>query len=368
VLSLLGPVRYERAYYQGCRCGRGWAPADAELGLTQRLTPGAAEVTALHGALQPFDEAAAKSLPKSAGLRVAASTVQRITEQTGEDLQRRRTAGETFGTRNDWDWHADAQGRRCAYASLDATGVRQQGPGGRQADGRMTWVAELFNPSPAHAPKRGRVWDARYLAGLGLREIGRQLGREARAVGIQRADILIGLTDGGHGLEDCLLDEVFAGLGKPMEFILDFFHAAEHLHALAQELSGPGTPQAEAQAAAWCQTLKHQGGAVVLRDLEAVPLDERPPAARESHRRLCDYLRNNLHRTEYPRYIDNGWHIGSGAIESACKNLINARLNGCGMRWSTHGTEQLSHLRALYKSEPSAWNDYWSRAPTAQAA
>ena len=101
--TLLGSVRYERAYYHGCGCSGGWAPTDEELRLQDGVTPGAAEVAALHGLLEPFDEAAAKTLPKSAGLRLSAATVRRITEPlrrggasdpgAGRDLRRRAGLG-----------------------------------------------------------------------------------------------------------------------------------------------------------------------------------------------------------------------------------------------------------------------------------
>lgn len=369
VTTLLGRVDYHRALYHGCGCQSGWYPTDAELGVVEKVTPGAAEVITLQGNLSPFDEAARKVLPKVCGLNVSASTVRRITEGVGRDLAQRRQQGETFGRPKPWDWHRDARGQRCGYVSLDATGVRQQAPDGSTAEGRMAWVAEVFNPTAAHQKKRGRIWDARYLSGLmSLPEIGGQLLQEARAVGLGQADVLIGVTDGGNGLEDCLLDEVFAKLGKPAVFILDFYHVSEHVSGFAQELLPEQPLQAEHQTATWCQMLKHQGGCALLQELETLDLSDRSDALRESRRKLCQYLRNNLHRTNYPHYVDHGWHIGSGSIESACKNVINARLDGCGMRWSEHGTHELAHVRALFKSEPSAWDDYWSRRPAALAA
>ena len=368
VTSLMGPVVYERAYYHGCCCGSGHAPTDAELGLPEKLTPAATEVIALHGNLSSFDEAAQKVLPKSANLNVAASTVKRVTEGVGADLSRRREAGETFGDSRPWDWERDAAGDRCAYVSIDATGVAQQAPDHSATEGRLPWVGEIFNPTPPRQRKRGRVWDARYLAGLmPLRELGRQLRREALSVGIEQADVLIGLTDGGNGLEDCLLEEVFSGLGKQMEFILDFYHAAEHVHEFAQALHADADAAKE-QAKQWCHTLKHSGGETLLQELQELDVEQRSETVREKHRLLCNYLRNNLHRTDYPRYVRRGWQIGSGTIESACKNVINHRLNGTGMRWSEHGTNELAHVRALHKSEPSAWNAYWSRPPTRKAA
>ncbi len=318
--------------------------------------------------MESFDEAACKVLPKLAGLRVSAATVRRVTERFGRDLRRRREQGETFGSARPWSWHTDAQGRRCAYASVDATGVPQQGPGGEKAEGRMPWVGEIFNPPPAGEKCQERIWQARYCAGLmSLPEIGQQLRADALAVGIDQAEILIGLTDGGNGLEDCLTN-VFTGLGKQHQFILDFYHVAEKVHGFAAEWAGDQPERSGPQAQAWCHKLKQEGGTALLEELEVLDLSSRPNAARESHRLLIGYLRSNQHRTDYPAYLACGWQIGSGCIESACKTVINKRLTASGMRWSPHGTDELSHSRALYKGEPSQWEAYWSRLPTPLAA
>ncbi|MEZ6055514.1 MAG: hypothetical protein R3C01_02300 [Planctomycetaceae bacterium] len=50
------------------------------------------------------------------------------------------------------------------------------------------------------------MWDPRYVAGLmSLDEIGQQLRSECQSVGIDQADRVVALTDGGAGLEDCLI-------------------------------------------------------------------------------------------------------------------------------------------------------------------
>lgn len=366
--TLLGRIVYQRPYYHCRSCQSGWFPTDEEFGLEEDLTPAAREVVSLAGLREAFDDAAQKSLPKMAGLRISPATVRRVTEGVGREIRSRRERGETFGGQRPWKWHTDRQGQRCAYLSLDATGVPQQAPDGGKADGRMPWVAEVFNPPPAQEKRRQRIWDARYCSGLmSLPEIGRQLRAEALAVGAHDADLFIGLTDGGNGLEDCLLYEVFAGLGKPMQLILDFYHVAEKVHGFA-EMWACGPSETRTQADAWCHKLKHEGGQVLLEELEALDLTGRDDSLREAHRLLTDHLRRNLHRTDYPRYLARGWQIGSGCIEAACKTVVNARLAGTGMRWSEHGTDELCHVRALYKSEPSAWQDYWSRSPTAKAA
>jgi hypothetical protein len=124
-VSLLGSIRFGRAYYHCRHCRQGVVPWDEVLHLRNDvLTPAAREVVCMAGALSSFAEAAELSLPKLCGLRVAESTVLRTTEAAGKDIGDRLAAGETFGPSRDWQWHKDAEGKTCAYVSLDATGVR----------------------------------------------------------------------------------------------------------------------------------------------------------------------------------------------------------------------------------------------------
>lgn len=350
---------YERAYYRCGSCGGGHFPTDDELGVQTRKSPGAREVVALVGAVQPF-EGDARLLRRTAGLNLSASTIRRTTEAAGTDVATRRAAGETFGSERPWNWHVDATGRSVAYLGLDATGVRQQGPRGEQHDGRMPWVGTVFNPAPRGAPRR-RIGEARYVSGLmELPEIGGQLRRECTAVGLDRADLVVALTDGGAGLENCLLDAV-AGLAREITFVLDFWHAADRLREFGKALV-PDEDDRRERVRAWCHELKHAGGESLLETLERLDLESASAAALEEHRLLTGYLRSNLHRTDYPRYLAHGWQIGSGAVESACKGVVAERLKGRGMRWREPGTTALCQLRALYKSTPDLWATYWQRS------
>ena len=391
-MTLMGGVRYARAYYHCDHCHQGQFFTDGELGIERKQTPGCREIVSLTGDLEPFAEAAERLLVKLTGLNVSASTVRRVTEFVGNDVAARRAEGETLGPATPWDWERDADGKRVAYVGLDATSVPQQGPGGKKAEGRMPWVGSVFNPQPMHlrgslppdkaneslmagskgntSPaalgcvehrKRPRVWPTRYVSGvMTLEEIGRQLRGECQAVGIADADVVIGLTDGGNGLETCLLETVFSGLARETVLILDFFHATEHLHEFAKDWQ-PNDAARHEQVDAWCHLLKHEGGHALLMQLEALDLTGRNAVVLEAHRLLTGYVRSNLHRMDYPTYISRGWQIGSGEIESACKGVVNHRLKGPGMRWALPATTELCQLRALYKSEPILWDAYWCR-------
>ncbi len=365
-LSLLGEVSCQRAYYHCGRCGQGQVPWDEQSGLTRRLTRGASELTTLAGTLsQSFAEAATTTLPKMAGLRLSESTVQRVAEAAGRRLGQLLAAGETLGTGSAWSWHRDVQGRTCAYVSLDATGVPQQAPGGGAAEGRMPYVGMVFNPVPAlpagspYQPPPRATMQARYLAGLySLEDLGVQLRRQAGQVGMEAAEVWIGLSDGGNGLEN------FLRVNFPREpvVILDFWHAAEYLGELARAWYGSDEEQVQGQVAKWCHTMKQRGGQGMLEELQALALPPRRPLVRAKHAAVLQYIGNNVHRMDYPTYVANGWFIGSGSVESACKTVVGQRLKLAGMRWGEDGTDDICHLRALCKSEPTQWEAFWERS------
>lgn len=62
------------------------------------------------------------------------------------------------------------------------------------------------------------------------------------------------------------------------------------------------------------------------------------------------YYENNLARMQYKTYLEKGYIIGSGAIESAHRNVIQQRLKLSGQRWSIAGAQQIANLRAYHKS------------------
>ncbi len=328
------------------------SPADAAFGVAAgELTPAARESVALAGTLAGFAEAAEKVLPRMAGLRVSESTAERTTEAAGAALGAWLAAGEVLGTPRAWDWSRDAAGRTVAYVSVDATGVGIQGPGGSAAEGRMVDVGLVFDGAE---PGRTRA-----LAGLyDLPGRGEQLRRQAAQVGMDAAQVWVGLTDGGSGLGE------FIRVYFPRaEWVLDFYHAAEHLNELARAFHPADEAAAAALAGEWCHALKHEGGPAVLAALEAVDLRGRRAEVRERHRQVTGYVRGNAHRMDYPRYRANGWLIGSGHVEAACKAVVGQRLKGNGMRWSEAGADAVCHLRALFKSESGQWDAFWALAP-----
>lgn len=329
-----------------------------------RLSPAVERLATLCGAVADSFEKGTELLKETAGIRLSESTVQRTTEATGARIARHVHKGRTFGGHKPWDWFTDACGRTVGYIEIDATGVRQQGPHGAAAEGRMAYVGMIANPLPDRErvfeglPKPGQSMQARYTSGLyPLAEMGPLLRRQGAQVGLDRAQVWVAITDGGAGLED------FVRLNFPRveAVILDFYHAAEYLAKLAAVLHPTDEEAARDQTKAWSCLLRGEGGEVLIAVLEEWDWPNRKglPAVRAEVR---GYFRNHAHRMDYPSYEANGWYIGSGAVESACKTVVGQRLKGSGMRWSETGSHALCHVRALYRSEHSQWIDFWRRS------
>jgi hypothetical protein len=107
--------------------------------------------------------------------------------------------------------------------------------------------------------------------------------------------------------------------------------------------------------------LKEEGGWTLLSVWDEWEWPTRA-GLREVLDEVLGYFRNQAHRMEYAEYEANGWYIGSGAVESACKTVVGSRLKGAGMRWSEDGAHAVCHVRALYRSEPGQWEAFWQLA------
>jgi hypothetical protein len=127
--------------------------------------------------------------------------------------------------------------------------------------------------------------------------------------------------------------------------ILDFWHAMEYAWAYARLQFGEGTRRAA------------QGTRRVAQDLKAGPvqaviarlytLQPNTPESREALATLIRSYTTHAARMPYDEYQRLGYGSGSGAVESAHKQVVHARLRQAGMRWSAVGARRLLALRLL---------------------
>ena len=137
--------------------------------------------------------------------------------------------------------------------------------------------------------------------------------------------------------------------------ILDFWHAVEHAWEFARLCYGEGSRQADRWVHQIAEDLRAGKIENVIARLER--LRPRSPEVRESLAALIRYYRDNASRMRYDEYLRLGYGIGSGAVESAHKQVVHARFRQAGMRWSEAGARRLLALRLLLLNQDWALLD-----------
>jgi hypothetical protein len=143
--------------------------------------------------------------------------------------------------------------------------------------------------------------------------------------------------------------------------ILDWYHAVEHLWAAGTGLYGEGTEQARAWVTARKEELWDGDVEAVVAALQTAAQGSRGHAAAEE----VHYFTVNAGRMAYAAYRAAGYPLGSGVVESGCKQVVGQRAKGAGMRWSTAGVQAVLTLRATLLS--GGWEETWAarrRHPT----
>jgi hypothetical protein len=344
VMTTLGAVRYERAYYRCGSCGRTHYEGDAQVGLIYgSFSLPAQEAVALVCSEVPF-ETGREMLGRLTAIEVSNSHAQEITSRHGQELERRAEVEREALFADELSVLPAGRPKRL-YVTLDGL--------------KMPFTDDW------HETKIGAVYDVKvgedgideprrvsYTSGAweGPERFGRRLYQEAVHRGIQSAQERVAIADGAEWIWN-LVDEHFPGAVQ----ILDFYHAAERLHEVGRAVYGEGTGKAREWAEANRERLWEGRLTDVFRSLRNLkPTTE---AGREAVRTAIGYYQENRERMDYPTYRARGYHVGSGVVEAACKTVAAARCKRSGMRWSKDGAQSVLALRSQRLNR--RWDAYW---------
>lgn len=352
VQTVCGPLRYERPRYRCRPCKQEWSPADRTLGVLPRarISAGLDACLAELGAATAFVPAA-RLLQRLTGLRLSAETLRQHSERQGAALEAAQQAAIARVQATGEAAAAVEAAPGTLVIEADGVMVRYRRTGWHEVKGGLfagCSEGRLHAPSYVAAREEAAVFGPRLLteaARRGALAVVRWDGlRTGAGLAVLRPVVLLG--DGAVWIWHLAAEH----FGERSE-IVDFYHASEHLWALAHALYGAGTAQAAAWAQARLHTPRHEGGAALLQALRRL----RPTTAeaKEVLRRERGYFRTNVARMAYPRFVEQGWPIGSGAVESAAKHLVQQRFKRPGARWSPAGAQALLTLCAHLASHPT---------------
>src|SRR5580658_118356 len=236
---------------------------------------------------------------------------------------------------------------------VDGWQVRHRGPGWgakKTPQNRVEWhemkMGVYYQVEQAVVKNNGRGELAEKVVVSTLAdpvELGRRLHWEAVRAGLGRARNLEMLGDGAAWIWNLKQDR----WDRAVE-VLDFYHGSEQVWALGRTLKG------EKEAIGWVEPLlhrlRHGKEKKALREIagQSVPRGERG----ELVRREQNYFASHEHRMNYQEVADRGWPIGSGAVESACRQR-QCRFKRPGQFWTAKG------LRNLCALEEARHNHHW---------
>ena len=177
------------------------------------------------------------------------------------------------------------------------------------------------------------------------------LATTLRRHGIQEATQIAIAADGSENIwrEAERLIELLGVDRSRVVLFVDFYHAIEHLHEVAALSSRlPGEQQQKQWARKQGKRLKRGRVEEVLQDMEALPTANTDAA--EELRKQCQYFRARKDRMRYDQLRRAGLPIGTGAIESVIRRVVNLRLKGPGIFWKPENAERMLYLRCRAKA------------------
>jgi hypothetical protein len=163
----------------------------------------------------------------------------------------------------------------------------------------------------------------------------------------------VALTDGAEPLQEQMLRQLPA-----YTLILDIIHVSEYLWESANAVLGETSPARTAWVRQHLELLLEGRTEAVIAGLEQAAC---APSATGTQvqvlRKTIGYYQRNRSYMHYDHYLAQGWPIGTGVVEGACRHLVKDRMEQAGMRWSKAGAQAVLDLRAVRLS--GDWEAYW---------
>jgi len=344
VRTLIGEVTYRRAYYRCCACGASACPLDEQLGQSEReVSPGVERTLALLSAHLPFAKAE-QVLAEVTAVRLSGRQIETIAESLGAAAeQRQQQEAEEAATQGLVETRGPCQPAPRTFI-IEMDGVQLGLQDGSWQEVKCGVIYELSQRVEIQA---GR-WELLQRARCALRgEVGefrRRLWALGLRVGIGQQDKVVVLGDGAEWI-----DQTVAGLFPNALRILDYYHASERIWAVAQARWGEGSGLAQNWAHGKLSQLKRGRCKQVIAGMRRLKMSSEE--GKRVQRAAVNYLRVRQEQMRYGEYQEAGLPIGSGAVESTCKQMVTARCKQAGMRWSEAGADAILALRSFVLNE-----------------
>ena len=371
-----GSVEIRRRVYWANQYGC-CAPLDTWLGVSGHYSQGVREMVCRVG-LDSSYRKAAEDLCRLSQVRLSYQSLRKVFQGEGQKVRIARRSGDLAVMFKAEHCRAGANKPTCVITGADGfqvplitdqeqrkrrartirrrTNLRRKGhnlralprrPRGADQRWKEAKLVTFYDP-------RGRYQHTAATTG-DHKALGRIMRSEARRLELDKADSKYSVSDGAQWI----YRQYSRQLPMLDAMILDYYHFRDHAIACSKVLYGEGTSQAKQWRKNLCQAVLHSGPLEALTEL-AVLIKTHRGHKRRTLQSLQGYIARRTDMLDYPRYLSEGFQIGSGPTESQCK-CLTSRLKGRGRRWSANAIDAHLALSCLH-SNSGQWTNYWPKA------
>lgn len=358
--STVGELVFNRAYYWCAKCKATQYPLEVIWGLRsveapakgrEYLTPAAGLRLAVLNAVLSYGQGC-KQLKQLTGVRVSAMLAWRNVQRVGKRLR----AGDAAARVKIAKGAAAGKGRQKLRWLVSADGIfvgfwmdarrrrRKEGAPAIKRRKGIRWtevkvgVVALLDPQGKVV--RGSQW---YVASLeGAKSFRQTLWQVAQARGVWETDVVAVVTDGAKWLRALATRYFTWGVA-----IRDFYHASEHLRAMAEALYGEGALRARLWHRRMARRMKRGEIDLMLAGWER---SKAKPKDAKTWARECAYFSTQREAMAYKQFLEQYLPIGSGCMEAGCKTQVAERHKVSGARWTKEGFRNLNAVRVCYQN------------------
>lgn len=329
-------------------------PLDQYLGLTAlpfKMTVATMLETAYWAQNQCSYQAAEEMIFKTHGIKINDDTVRLVTNIVGKlvfdkDCKNAKAAFEKF-TEGKLSFPYKKSGTlyiETDGAALNTRHTNQDGSTWRENKLGIVFSSDnIYSWHDKHGQLQHKIQKKEYASYIGcVDEFQKHLFACALRNGYGNYTNTVLLSDGATWIRK--MKELFF---PDAQQILDYYHLCENVYTFAKDIFNKDASLFKPWAVRICKNLKKSRYMDVLQELENMDKKQ----LNKSDFNLHGYISNNINNIDYVSYIDKGYFIGSGAIESANKTILQKRLKQAGMRWNVDSAQSLLTLRAKRESE-----------------
>jgi hypothetical protein len=356
-MTIYGPLPLKRdtLFCRLCHTGRGIN--DKFLDIKKNYTKGITELAAYIGQLLASFDEGEKTVEKFLGflnVKISATSIREISETVGKKVfdDAIDIADKIFDAPQKYiETIAENKKKGNLYVLMDGSHVNTIDKNDKGTTWREMKLGEVFSDRDIISTKSDGtiITKKEYVTYFG--EVGAfkkvVLAAAVNAdYGSHKETLVLG--DGA-----CWIWNMANELFPDSKQLLDFYHLSENINDYAKVVFASD----EVKRKSWVDNLlflfktgKENEAIEIVKNLN-ISKNKLPSGTVN----LPDYLEKNRDRVKYKYFIDNGYYIGSGPIESGNKTVIQQRMKQAGMRWSIDGGQYIAALRAKYKSD--LWED-----------